>query len=364
MSNILIVDDRDDILNSYKLGLEDAKLDWNILTAKNEAEAKKILEYKAIDVVITDLVMLTEKSGIDVLRIAKEKDALIMVIIVTAFERKLDRYQAFELGAFDCIARNTPGVKTIDEIIIKTKTAINLRELALAEIENQKKIIFMKRYFDPKIFRIIENNPDLLNIQSKILTIVFWDIRNFSSLCEILKESPTLISGFLREYFEASSKIIFNYGGILDKFIGDAVLALFGAFNGKENRGKDDAINAVKSAISMRERFNTILNTWMQEWSLYTPQNIDIGLGIGIHTGEALIGNVGTDSRDQFTSLGPHVNFAQRIEGRAEKGQILVSTTTKSRIYKNFELKKIDTIIDAKNIPGEFDIFEVIKIKK
>ncbi|MBA7591222.1 Adenylate cyclase 2 [subsurface metagenome] len=364
MANILIVDDRGDILKSYKLGLEDAELGWNIFTAKNENEAKTVVTEQQIDVVITDLVMLTERSGMNVLRLAKDKDPLMMVIIVTAFDKKLNRYQAFELGAFDCIAKNTPGVKTIDEIIFKTKTALQFRELAITEIENQRKVTFMKRYFDPKVFRIIEEKPDLLNIQKRALTIVFWDIRGFSGLCEILKEHPTLISGFLREYFQMSSEAIFNNGGVLDKFIGDAVMALFGAFNSKEDRGKNDAINAVNSAIYMKERFKELFDRWMKEWELYTPQTIEIGLGCGIHTGEALVGNVGTETRDQFTALGPHVNFAQRIESRAEKGQILISTTTKARVVGKFRLKKVDTISEVKNIPGEFDIFEVVKHKK
>lgn len=364
MTHILIVDDREDILKSYKLGLEDAGLGWNILTAKNENEAETIVKEQPIDVVITDLVMLTEQSGMDVLRLAREKDPLIMVIIVTAFDKILDRYQAFELGAFDCIAKNTPGVKTIDEIIVKSKTALQFRELAITEIENQKRVTFMKRYFDPKVFSIIEEKPDLLNIRRRALTIVFWDIRGFSSLCESLKEHPTLISGFLREYFQVSSEVVFKHGGVLDKFIGDAVMALFGAFNSKEDDGKNDAINAVNSAISMKEHYTEILDKWMKEWELYTPHKIDIGLGCGIHTGEALVGNVGTENRDQFTALGAHVNFAQRIESRAEKGQIFVSATTKARIAKNFELKEVGTISNVKHIPGKFEIFEVIKPKE
>ena len=76
-----------------------------------------------------------------------------------------------------------------------------------------------------------------------------------------------------------------------------------------------------------------------------------------------MVGNVGTEIRDHFTALGPHVNFAQGIERQARKGQILISVSTKARISDHFELKKIDTISDVKNIPGSFDIFEVIKPK-
>lgn len=330
MANILIVDDKEYNLKAYKLALEDAGLGGNILTARNESEAQEIIEAQSIDVIITDLVMLTEQSGMEVLRLAKEKDPLLMVIIVTAYEAKLERYKAFELGAFDCITRATPGIKTEDEIIVKTKTALNFRELAIIQIENQKKLSFLKRYFDPKVFSVIDKNPELLDIQNRTLTIVFWDIRNFSSLCEILKAHPTLIAGFLREYFNTASKIIFKYHGVLDKFIGDGVMALFGALNGKDKEGHQDAINAVKAAIEMRECFDQVMKKW----------------------------------RDQYTALGPHVNFAQRIESKATKRQVLISASTKARISDHFELRKIDTINNIKNISGEFEIFEVITFKK
>ncbi len=364
MANILIVDDKEDNLKAYKLALEDAGLGWNILTAKNENEAHKILmETQPIDVIITDLIMLSEQSGMDVLRLAKQKDPLVMVIILTAFEKILDRFSAFELGAFDCLSKGVPGVKTGQEIIVKTKTALSFRELALNQIEYQKKLAFLKRYFDPKVFGAIDTNPELLNLQSKTLTVVFWDIRGFSALSEILKAHPILIAGFLREYFKVASEVIFRHQGVLDKFVGDGVMALFGAINGKGPEGRQDAINAARATVEMKGCFEHVLKNWMEQWVLYTPQTIDIGLGCGIHTGETLVGNVGTENRDHFTALGPHVNFAQRIESRASKGQILISASTKARISDHFELKKIGTINDVKNISGNFDIFEIVKTK-
>jgi len=364
MANILIVEDEEQNSKACKLALEDFGLDWNILTVKNEKEAQKIITgTQPIDVIITDLYMLTEQSGIEVLRLAKQKDPLVMVIILTAFEQKLDRSKAFEMGAFDCLSKGTPDVKTSQELIVKTKTALSFRELALNQIENQKKLSFLKRYFDPKVFGAIERNPELLNLQNRTLTVVFWDIRGFSALCEILKAHPTLIADFLREYFKEASEVIFKHQGVLDKFIGDGIMALFGAINGKDKEGRQDAINAARAAIEMRECFEQVLKRWMEQWVLYTPQTIDIGLGCGVHTGETLVGNVGTENRDHFTALGPHVNFAQRIESLASKGQILVSASTNARICDYFEVKKIDTISDVKNIPGSSDIFEVIKPK-
>ena len=360
MANLLIVDDCLDILNSYRIALEDAEIEWNILTAENEDEAEKILEEIPIDIVISDLVMLTEQSGMEVLRLARKKDPLIMVILVTAYDKKLDRYNAFELGAFDCIAKSTPGVETIDEIIVKGKTAIQFRELALNEIENQKKLTIMRKYFDPNVLKMIEKKPDLLDMDSRTLTTFFCDIRGFSKLCEILKEHPTLISNFLREYFEGSSRIIFSHGGVLDKFIGDAVMALFGTFNDDDEVSiKKDAIAAVKCAVEINIYFNQLMTKWIEKWELYTPHTIDIGLGCGLHTGDVLVGNAGTDIRDQFTALGPHVNFAQRLESEAEKGQILVSATTKGRINSEFVVTKIGSINNIKNIPGTYDMFEI-----
>ena len=364
MANILIVDDQNENLNAYKLALQDSGLGWNILTANNELEALKIIsDVTIMDVIITDLVMLDEKSGLEVLRMAKQKDPLVMVIILTAFEKKLDRLTAFEMGAFDCISKGVPGVKTGQELILRTKTALSFRELAMTQIESQKKLNFLKRYFDQRVFAAIERNPELLDVQTKIITVVFWDIRGFSALCETLKAYPTLIAGFLKEYFKIASDIIFENQGVLDKFIGDGVMALFGAINGKDPEGRNSSINAAKAAIEMKNQFDVLLKSWIDQWLLYTPQSIDIGLGCGIHTGESVVGNVGTEKRDHFTALGPHVNFAQRIESRALRGQILISASTKIRIDGNFKLKKIDTINDVKNIAGSFEIFEVLESK-
>lgn len=148
MANILIVDDKDYNLKGYKLALEDAGLGAKIFLANNEIEAKKILcEDHDIDVIITDLMMMSESGGIEVLLAAKERDPLIMVIIVTAYEKKLDRYRAFELGAFDCLEKGTPGVKTEQEIVAKTKNAIRFRETAINLIQSQKKLDILTKKF-------------------------------------------------------------------------------------------------------------------------------------------------------------------------------------------------------------------------
>src|SRR5262249_26556120 len=154
-------------------------------------------------------------------------------------------------------------------------------------------INFLRRYFDPGVFDTIEKDRSLLDLRLRTVTIGFWDIRGFSALCENLKAHPTLIAGFLREYCEAASRIIFKHCGLLDKFIGDGVMALFGVLQPKDDHGKSDALSAVCAAVDTQLAFTQIVKKWSEQWALYTPTKIDIGLGCGVHTGEVLVGNVG-----------------------------------------------------------------------
>jgi adenylate cyclase len=363
MAIVLIVDDEPQNLSAMRRELSDRNPAWTILTAGSETDAAILLDQHRIDVVITDLVMDKDQSGMEVLRQAKLKDPLIMVILITAFEKNLDRYRAFDLGAFDCVQKNMPGVIAAEEIFVKTQAALRFRDLAGEQIENQRRLTFMKRYFDPRVFGMIEKSPELLNVRTDTLTICFWDVRGFSKLCESLKAHPSLIAGFLREYFEEAANVIFDQHGVLDKYIGDGVMGLFGALEHKDDQGRQDAIHAVGAAIDFKRRFNALLDKWTTEWTLYTPEKIDIGLGCGIHTGEALVGNVGTDLRDQYTALGPNVNFTQRIESRSVKGQILISASTQARVKDHFDFEDAGAISDIKNIPGEFRLFSVVARK-
>ena len=298
--------------------------------------------------------MESEQSGMVLLREARKIDPLIMAILFTAKEKNLDRYAAFDYGAFDVVEKNIRGTSAVREINIKSRAALRYREWS-------QRISFLRRYFDPRIFETIEREPDLLKPQSKIVTIAFWDIRGFSRLCEILKERPESIAGFLRDYCEAAATAIFENSGVLDKFIGDGVMALFGVLTkgNDEVASEASALAAVRTAEILRGKFQELLTKWKAEWARYTPQKIEIGLGCGIHTGEAFVGNVGTEFRDQFTALGPHVNFASRIEARSEHGEILLSQSTRARLKDKIATHLKLEISDIKNIPGTFEIYKV-----
>jgi class 3 adenylate cyclase len=359
MARILIVDDEIENLNALKRALGDEDPTWEIFTAQTEEQAKEALgqqlsKRQPIDLVLTDLVLESEeRGGMNVLQEAQRIDPLLMSILFTAKEKSLDRYQAFDYGAFDVVEKNIRGTAAVREIIIKAKAALRYRGWS-------QKINFLRRYFDPKVFAVIERDPSLLAVGRRTLTIVFWDIRGFSRLCESLKAHPDLIASFLKDYCEAAAKAIFAHEGVLDKFIGDGVMALFGVLNHRNDDGKTDALAAVKTAIMLRAEFAKVTDKWMNEWRKYVPDKIEIGLGCGIHTGETLAGNVGTDFRDQFTALGPNVNFASRIEGRSHGGQIIVSQSTEARLEGSpFKVTKLEEISDVKNIPGTFSLYQV-----
>ena len=192
------------------------------------------------------------------------------------------------------------------------------------------------------------------------MTIVFWVIRGFSKACEILKAKPQAISEFLKDYFQLASTIIFKHNGVLDKFIGDGVMALFGALNGRDAEGVEDATFAASAALEFKDEFQKLLDQWLERWKLYSAQVIDIGLGCGFHTGECLVGTVGTELRDQFTALGSEVNLAARIEARTSKGEILVSSSTHTRLNMRFSFESKGVISDIKNIPGDYPLYELI----
>jgi len=356
MSKVLIVDDEKQNVDALSRSLGDLNPEWKIMVAANERDAVKTIEEEflkgeAVDILLTDLVMDTAQSGMRLLAEARRIDPSIMTILFTANEKSLDRYAAFEAGAFDVVEKNILGASAAREINVKTRAALQYRHWF-------RQMSFAQRYFDPRVFEHINRTPNVLALQNRLVTVAFWDIRGFSLLCEILKGHPDLVAGFLKEYCEAAARTIFENGGVLDKFIGDGVMALFGVLGGQVSE-VDQNLAAVRTATTFRKKFAELLAKWTEVWIRYTPQQISIGIGCGIHCGDALVGNVGTSFRDQFTALGSTVNFAARIESKALDGQILVSQSVRARLKDHLSFVQSQQLSNIKNIPGTYTIYEL-----
>ena len=152
------------------------------------------------------------------------------------------------------------------------------------------------------------------------ITIIFADIRGFTTVAEQL--SPERVVTLLNDYLAAMTDVVFKYDGTVDKFLGDGLMAMFGAPLGHG----DDVQRALACAKEMQAVFNQLCWKWRSEG---LP---DLQQGIGINTGEAVVGSIGSTKRLDYTAIGDAVNTAQRLQGLAAGGQILMSASTLSRL--------------------------------
>jgi len=176
----------------------------------------------------------------------------------------------------------------------------------------------LERFLSPEVVEMIAAHPQEVKLGgvSQKVTILFADIRNFTSLSETLP--PERIVEILNEYFTRVTDVIFDYGGTLDKYLGDGVMAVFGAPISKGN----DAASAVRSAIAIQRLVNEMnRDAAARGW----PR---LGVGIGVNTGVVTAGNIGSPRRIDYTVIGDPVNVASRLMTNAVAGQTLISEDT------------------------------------
>ncbi len=226
--------------------------------------------------------------------------------------------------------------------------------LSISDNANQKILTRLQRQLDPAIIEYL-SDPHAILIQNKVMTIVFWDISNFSKLTEIFKDHPELIAVFLNEYLGVAVPIIHEYGGIIDKFIGDGILAYFG-FKETDDDGSIGASNALIAALKIKKAFQFFKKNWLDIWSTVTNFDTNIDIKCGINTGSVLVGLMGSQERDQFTVIGTHVNLASRMEGISEADQIVISQYTKEKVSQKFNMETIQ--IKEEKIKAFEDITE------
>jgi len=168
------------------------------------------------------------------------------------------------------------------------------------------------------------------DIRNADVSILFADISGFTTVSETKK--PEEVAAFLSNFFSAAVDAIFAYGGTLDKFIGDAVMAFFGAPIAQD----DHADRAIMAGLMMMER----IESWNEERTREgLPQ---VRIRIGINSGPAVVGNVGTEKRVDYTVLGSSVNIASRLEsGVAKPGQLVISQNTLDRVLGSFNTESL-----------------------
>lgn len=226
----------------------------------------------------------------------------------------------------------------------------------ITENRNKEKIKqAMGKYLSQDIMKNVVSNIDDLKLGGKraIVTVLFSDIRGFTSMSE--KMSAEDVTKILNEYFTEMEPIITKYNGVINKFIGDAVMAIFG----EPIQDINHPVNAVRCAYEMLKKVEYLREKWLREGK---PK---IEIGIGICTGEVFIGNIGSEVRMEYTVIGDTVNLASRIESfnKVYKTNLLVSSSTYSHISDVADVIKISEV-KIRGKAQKMNIYEVLRIEK
>jgi adenylate cyclase len=320
-SVILVVDDNE--FNRDVLSRRLSRKGFTVDTANDGFQALEWLAHKHCDLVLLDI-MMPGMSGIEVLETVREtRDGTeLPIIMATAKDTRDDIVGALRSGANDYVTKplDFPVVLARVNTQIDMKRAYDRVRNLVAEVERRNDFIrsVFGRYLTDDIAETLLDSPEGLNMggERREITILMADLRGFTNLSSHLEPEKvvTLVNNFLSEM----TPVIIKYGGTIDEFIGDAILALFGAPRAMDAH----AGNAVACAVEMQAAMRAV-NELNRQTGL--PE---LATGIGINTGEVIVGNIGSEQRAKYGVVGHHVNFTARIESFTAGGQILVSDRT------------------------------------
>ncbi len=220
------------------------------------------------------------------------------------------------------------------------------RRLAREEVARANYSRFMPDY----VVRQMLEHPETFKLGgvNQTVTVLFADVRGFTRMAE--HAPPEQVVQLLNRYFSAMTEIIFAHGGTLDKYIGDGLMALFGA----PAAMPEDANNAVVTAVAMQQQVQRLND------ELRSEGQKEISVGIGLHTGVATVGYIGSERRTEYTAIGDTVNLAARLEQNAAGGQILISEAAAQAAQQNSYPLRPRPPLRVKNRTQPVEVFEVI----
>jgi adenylate cyclase len=203
--------------------------------------------------------------------------------------------------------------------------------------------------------QLLDSQQELiLESRRQEVTVLMADLRRSTEL--VLQLDTEAMLQLLNEYFGEMTDIIFGYEGTVDKFLGDGVMAVFGAPVSHLDDELDDVTRAVESALKMQEMFKELLNSWEKR----LDRRLDTGLGISVCTGIAVVGNIGSAKRVEHTAIGPVVNMASRLEEMTKKGEILLDEETHRRARLSLPTEALEPMV----LKGFSEPVTIYRIKK
>jgi adenylate cyclase len=228
--------------------------------------------------------------------------------------------------------------------------AVDLRASEKKLIKETEARASLSRYLPGDVVELILNDPGRLKLggERREITVLFADVVAFTKLSE--QHPPELIVALLNELFTFATEIVERRGGIVDKFIGDCAMAVWGTPDTKP----DDAERAVMAASDLRRWLDTANRKWKQKFG------VEIQMAMGLHTGPAVAGNIGSERRMEYTVIGDTVNLAARLEGKAAPGQILISNATRLKLPDDLPVNALGEAKLAGRAQS-VEIFEVLE---
>jgi class 3 adenylate cyclase len=312
--SILVADDSD--TNRMLLRRQLERAGYRVTLANDGREALAKIEAERFSLVLLDVIM-PELTGIEVLESVRRKYSVsdLPIIMATSMDESADIVKAFTLGANDYVTKPFD----FSVVMARVRTQLALRH---ALEENQRLNQFIRqlfgRYVDNEIVSQLLEKPDGFSFggEKRNVTILMADLRGFMALAEALP--PENVVTMLNNYLTVMTDVIMECGGTIDEFIGDAILVLFGAPVDRPDHARAAIICALKMHMALAE---------------VDRRNAEEGLprakmGVGINTGEVVVGNIGSERRTKYGVVGHNVNLASRIESYTLGGQTLVSTST------------------------------------
>jgi class 3 adenylate cyclase len=345
MAKILVVDDEADleVLIKQKFRQKIREHQYEFVFAINGVKALEQLEqHHDVDVVLSDINM-PEMDGLTLLSRLGEQNGLMKAVIVSAYGDMDNIRVAMNRGAYDFITKPV-NFEDLELTMEKTlKHVRQMRETMQAIKENN----ILKMYVDETVLNFMgsrEFESSLMQNETVEATVAFIDICSFTSISE--NEAPDKVVRLLNSYFDVMVKEIIAQGGFIDKFIGDAIMAVF--------RGDYHLDRAIDACLAVRKKIGELPNETGDIF--FSPK-----VSIGINSGEMISGNIGSANlrRLDYTVIGDTVNTAQRLQAAAKDGQIVISELSYEKVKESFSCNKVGEV-NLKNKKNSVMIYEVL----
>ncbi|MCW8924995.1 MAG: response regulator [Xanthomonadales bacterium] len=352
--NILVVDDNES--NRKLLAHQLNRQGHEVNTAASGRAALDMVRANVPDLMLLDLFM-PDMNGFDVLQEmhADEDLRAVPVIIITGLNDKNAAVKCIEAGAFDLL------IKPVNPALLDARVVACLERKAWHDKEREyqqeleKSYTFIRKVFgrylsDEVVQQILESDDGMqMGGGKQTVTIMMTDIRGFSMLSQAL--DPQDCVRMLNNYFGVMTPLIQKHDGVIDEFLGDAILAIFGAPVFSETHAQQ----AVACAIEMQKAMDEV-NETNRKWGL--P---GIEMGIAVNTGEVVVGNIGSETRSKYGVVGHHVNLTARIESFTVGGQVMISEFTLAQLDSKVEIAQ-SMKVEAKGIKDPVRIHEITGI--